>query len=340
MTVEHTYPGPGSYAVVLSAARQDSSCTFGLCSSEKTSIIQVGGGGTATPTPPPPNNGLCQADADTFCALNGDFEVQVDWQRRNGETGVGRLVNGATSDNTGIFYFVEPGNWELLLKVIDGCGYNGHYWVFGGAASDLKYRIRVTDLVTDDVWTFDNDLGHRSDAITDTTAFNTCNVDRNVMRANAAARRSDLAPRINPFESPTPGASATPTPTPSPTPLPDVGPCDPNTNTLCAISERFEVRVSWVKKNGETGNGVLTPTRTDNSGVFWFFAQQNWELLIKVLNGCGLNNHYWVFGAGATNVNYTVTVKDLSTGATWEYENPQGHSSAAIADTSAFDTCP
>ena len=83
----------------------------------------------------------------------------------------------------------------------------------------------------------------------------------------------------------------------------------------------------------------VVPATTDNTGVFWFFQQQNWELLIKVLNGCGVNNHYWVFGAGATDVNYTVTVEDLQTGATWEYENALGHKSKAITDTTAFDTC-
>ena len=59
-----------------------------------------------------------------------------------------------------------------------------------------------------------------------------------------------------------------------------------------------------------------------------------------MLNGCGLNDRYWVFGAGATDVNYVVTVEDLQTDATWEYENAQGHASPAITDTTAFDTCP
>ena len=68
----------------------------------------------------------------------------------------------------------------------------------------------------------------------------------------------------------------------------------------------------------------MVPATTDNTGVFWFFEQDNWELLIKVLNGCSVNGHFWVFGAGATDVNYVVTVEDLETGATWEYENALG----------------
>ena len=120
----------------------------------------------------------------------------------------------------------------------------------------------------------------------------------------------------------------------------DVGPCDPNTNTLCTLAERFRVRVNWENKVGGTGTGVLIPTSTDNTGVFWFFEHENWELLIKMIDACAYNDHYWVFGAGATDVRYVVTVEDLATGATWEYENAQGHASPAITDTTAFDTCP
>jgi hypothetical protein len=91
--------------------------------------------------------------------------------------------------------------------------------------------------------------------------------------------------------------------------------------------------------DGRTGNGSVVPAVTDNTGVFWFFQQDNWELLIKVIDACSFNQHFWVFGAGATDVNYVVSVTDLQTNATWEYENTQGHASPAITDTSAF-TCP
>ena len=223
----------------------------GSCNAEKSSVVQVGGGGTPTPTPTPTPTGLCQGDADTFCALDGDFKIEVDWERRNGETGTGRLVSGATSDNTGIFYFFEQGNWELLLKVLDGCAFNDHFWVFGGAASDVKYQIRVTDLVTDEVWTYDNALGHSSDAITDTLAFATCSVDRSLMRANAAARAADLDPRVNPFDPGQPDAD--PDADAASAPPVNVGPCDPDANTLCAISERFQVRVNWEQKERQQG---------------------------------------------------------------------------------------
>ena len=235
-------------------------------------MVQVGGGGTPTPTPHP-GPGLCQADADTFCALNGDFKIEVSWETTNGETGVGRVVTGATSDNTGIFEFFEAGNWELLLKVLDACAVNGHFWVFGGAATNVKYQIRVTDLVTDEVWTYDNPQGKRSDAITDTQAFATCSVDRSLMRENAPRRRPTGSSRGSTRSIPTTGCRRrrrrAASPTPSPTPV-DVGPATPNATTLCTISERFQVRVSWTdeeRQHRQRRRGAgLSPTTPASSG--------------------------------------------------------------------------
>jgi PKD repeat protein len=343
VTTQHTYANPGQYVVTLSVTRQDPACTFSLCNSEVNATVTVGGGGPPPPPPPPPGGGgLCVPDADTFCALGGDFKVEVDWTKKNGETGSGRIVADATSGNTGIFYFFDDSNWELLLKVLDACAINEHFWVFGGAATNVQYTIRVTDLVTDEVWTHTNPQGQSADAITDTMAFPTCNVDRALMRSLRASQSSDdLDPRINPFDpGTTPPPSSPPPPPPPPPPPANVGPCDPDATTLCAVAERFRVRVNWETRKGQTGSGTVVPMVTDNTGVFWFFQQDNWELLIKVLNGCGVNGKYWVFGAGATDVRYVVTVEDLASGAEWEYENVLGQASPAITDTSAFDTCP
>ena len=45
----------------------------------------------------------------------------------------------------GLFYFFSWDNPEVLVKVVNGCGVNGHYWVFGSGATDLEYEIRVVD---------------------------------------------------------------------------------------------------------------------------------------------------------------------------------------------------
>ena len=115
--------------------------------------------------------------------------------------------------------------------------------------------------------------------------------------------------------------------------------CVANSQTMCLNSNRFKVQVSWRDFNNNTGLGNVVSAGTSDSGLFWFFANTNWEMLVKVLNGCGVNNKFWVFGAATTNVGYTMTVTDTKTGKSKQYTNPLGTSAAATTDTNAFD-CP
>jgi hypothetical protein len=79
---------------------------------------------------------------------------------------------------------------------------------------------------------------------------------------------------------------------------------------------------------------------TSDTGYFWFFNSDNVEVVIKVLNGCGLNQRFWVFAGGLTDVKTRILVTDTQTGASKAYLNPQGKAFQPIQDTSAFATCP
>jgi hypothetical protein len=116
--------------------------------------------------------------------------------------------------------------------------------------------------------------------------------------------------------------------------------CQPDAHTLCLHGDRFAVTVGWRAPQGGSGPGSLVPASTDDSGLFWFFSPSNWELLVKVLDGCPVNGRYWVFAAATTNVEYTLRVVDTQSGLTWTTTNPQGLASPAITDTTAFATCP
>jgi virginiamycin B lyase len=117
--------------------------------------------------------------------------------------------------------------------------------------------------------------------------------------------------------------------------------CFPDDHTLCLNNGRFAVRSTWTDFQGNTGNGnVVSGVSSSDSGLFWFFGPDNWEVLIKVLNGCGVNSHYWVFGAASTNVQYTIHVTDTRTGEVRTYTNPLGTSASAITDAAAFSSCP
>ncbi|MBI2215272.1 MAG: hypothetical protein HYU52_16605 [Acidobacteria bacterium] len=127
----------------------------------------------------------------------------------------------------------------------------------------------------------------------------------------------------------------------------DLAACIPDSKTLCLNNERFQIRVDWKTPQGQNGTGNAVRVRNasnqfvDDSGYFWFFNQDNVELVVKVLNGCPVNNRYWVFAGGLTNVEATITVTDTFAGFEQKtYKNPLNTAFQPIQDTSAFATCP
>ncbi|MEM1181808.1 MAG: PQQ-dependent sugar dehydrogenase [Acidobacteriota bacterium] len=119
-----------------------------------------------------------------------------------------------------------------------------------------------------------------------------------------------------------------------------VGSCVPSETVLCLHDGRFRVTVDWREFTNLTGPGRSAPLDLGDSGLFWFFSDTNMEMLVKVLNGCGFNDRYWVFAAGTTDVEWTLRVVDTQTGALRVYSNPLGQPSAATTDTDAFVACP
>jgi predicted esterase len=116
--------------------------------------------------------------------------------------------------------------------------------------------------------------------------------------------------------------------------------CFPDPGHLClGEGGRFRVEVTWKDFAGRTGVGSVASCTTADSGLFWFFDPTNWELLVKVLDGCAVNGHHWVFAAAPTSVEFTLTVTDTFTGAVATYHNPLGTPFVSINDTSAL-ACP
>ncbi len=243
---------------------------------------------------------------------NGRFEVKLEWRDFNGVTGsgevafVGSALPGPVplrSIDSTVLEFFGGQNWELLVKVLDGRAINGHYWVFQAAATNVGFTTTVTDTSCGTTKTYTNPLGEAAPAVTDTEAFEGC---------------------------PNPGPPS----------------CVATEGILCLGEQgRFRVEVAW--NDFQDGSGVgrqaqleqAGSAKSDDSGLFYFFAQDNWELLVKVLDGCDLNDHFWVFSAAMTNVEYTLTVTDKVSGVVKTYTNPLGSAAAALNDTNAFATC-
>lgn len=116
------------------------------------------------------------------------------------------------------------------------------------------------------------------------------------------------------------------------------GACAPSSKRLCLTGNRFGIEVEWLTPDGTLGTGTTRPMTSD-SGLFWFFEPDNLEVLVKVLDACAINNHFWVYLAATTDVNYRLTVTDTTSDQIQQYINPQGVRAQAIADIEAF-RCP
>jgi hypothetical protein len=122
----------------------------------------------ASPAPMAAGSGCAQG---TLCLLSGRFQVAVRWQVPALGTGAGIGVPLATAaDESGTFWFFDPSDFELGVKILDGRAVNGHFWFFYGALSDVTYDVTVTDAATGQIKTYHNAAGTLA-SVADTAAF-------------------------------------------------------------------------------------------------------------------------------------------------------------------------
>lgn len=88
----------------------------------------------------------CAPGPRTLCLEGGRFKVEAEWRTRDGVRGFATAV--PDSDQTGTFWFFDPQNVELVVKLLDGRPVNDRFWFFYGALSDVEYWITVTDTTT------------------------------------------------------------------------------------------------------------------------------------------------------------------------------------------------
>jgi hypothetical protein len=250
---------------------------------------------TAHTAPPPP----------PLVLLGGRFAVTVRWRNvATGATGYGHAL--PYSNETGLFWFFDAQNVELIVKALDGRAVNQRYWLFYGALSDVEYWVTVKDQATGAKREYHNPAGTYCGRA-DTGAF-----------AGASGSSSSIA-AAPALETVSNGAAG----------------CVADADTLCLRDGRFAVEVDWhVPRDGSSGSGHRVPA-TDESGYFWFFDAANLELVVKVLDGRAVNGRFWVFYGALSDVEYTLRVTDTQSGKIRQYHNAPG-SYCGRADVNAF----
>ena len=116
-----------------------------------------------------------------------------------------------------------------------------------------------------------------------------------------------------------------------------VSTCVPSATALC-LRDRFSVEASWETATAHGTAGVVQLTH--ESGYLWFFDPANVEVSLKLLDGCVLDQRYWVFAAGTTDVGVTLTVTDTARQRSVTYVHARGTPFRPVLDTGAFATCP
>jgi hypothetical protein len=116
-------------------------------------------------------SGACLPGAADLCLQDGRFRVSATWNTAAGQ-GVAQAV--PLTPDTGSFWFFNPANLELTLKVIDGCAVNSRFWVFVTGLTDVEVEVRVEDSKTGRVRTYASPGRTPFQPRLDTDAFDTC----------------------------------------------------------------------------------------------------------------------------------------------------------------------
>lgn len=117
------------------------------------------------------------------------------------------------------------------------------------------------------------------------------------------------------------------------------GECVESITTLCLLRNRFRATALWRISDGTQGPGHAVLRHDGNSaasGTFWFFDPNSVEVDLKVLNGCNVNGHFWVFAAGLTDQAVVLQIEDTVTDRARTYGNALGVPFQAVTDIGAL----
>jgi hypothetical protein len=120
---------------------------------------------------PAPAAAPIHAFCDPFhaiCQQQGRFRIDATWQTADA---TGPAIPDAPDSFNGAFYFFDPDNLELQVKVLDACGINGRYWIFAAGLTNVGVDLVITDTHTGRQKTYRNPLSTPFAPILDTQAL-------------------------------------------------------------------------------------------------------------------------------------------------------------------------
>lgn len=129
---------------------------------------------------PDPDAGPPTGEGYTDCVpqttplvFDGGYNVRMCYKTSEGTIGEGKAGIWA-SGQSGLLWFFTRDNAEVLIKVLDGCDFNNHRWVYVAPVTDLAFNLYVVDS-QGNTWSYHNRQGDTASTRSDNEAFRCSN---------------------------------------------------------------------------------------------------------------------------------------------------------------------
>jgi hypothetical protein len=99
----------------------------------------------------------CAAASGSVNVQANRFQVSATWGS-GGTPALAQVNCGATTDQTAYFYWTDPGNTEVIVKLLDFCSLNSTWSVYANGVTDREVHITITDRYSGHTWTSTNPL--------------------------------------------------------------------------------------------------------------------------------------------------------------------------------------
>jgi hypothetical protein len=115
-------------------------------------------------------NDVCSFGGAALC-LDNRFSVMA---RFHTDAGSSPAHPVPMTKESGYFWFFGPQNAEVVVKVVDACGFTSNFWFFAAGMTDVGVDLVVLDTKTGAVRRYSSPAGSAFKAIQDTNAFAGC----------------------------------------------------------------------------------------------------------------------------------------------------------------------
>ena len=259
---------------------------------------------------------------------------------------------GLESSESGILYFFDRDNAEVLVKVLNTCAISDYYWVYVAPVTDLAFNLHVENLNVGEAapgrrWTHQNPKGGTTATTrSDNRAF-PCETSASTV---AGALGPAGTPGMELVDSGFPVARAAiePPVLSARAPVGVTQAIAPNEATDCepkpvaTLADGYTVNMCVEYLDSATGEPTVREAQdyglnSKQSGLLYFFNPNNAEVLIKVLDTCVFAPYRWVYVAPVTDLAFNLTVVSPNPDDdVWTHSNRLGQTAAARSDNKAF----